>query len=278
MTRPGGPEATLRVRGRRIAYQYRPGEPGRVPLVLCNGIGSSMELFDPLVAALDPGRPVLRFDVPGIGGSARPVLPYTYHQLALAMRGLLERLGHGGRGAKADVLGISWGGGLAQQFAFQYPRYCRRAVLVATSTGVAMVPATPGVLGRMLTPRRHRDPEYARSIAGDIYGGSARRDPAGTVKVLHSSMRATPVRGYLYQMAAIGCWTSLPWLPMIRQPTLVLAGDDDPIIPSINGSIMSRLLPRGELHRYPGGHLAVLTEPELLAPVIDEFLDRGTLA
>jgi poly(3-hydroxyalkanoate) depolymerase len=261
---------SITVRGRQLAFTHNTGDPGRVPLIMCNGIGSSMELFDPLVAHLDPGRPVVRFDVPGIGGSARPKLPYVYHQLALAMRALLGELGY----RSADVLGISWGGGLAQQFAFQYPRFCRRSVLVATATGMCMVPAGPRVLGRMLTPRRHRDPDYALSIAGDIYGGSARRDPGGTVKVLHSSMRATPIRGYLYQLAAIGCWTSLPWLPMIRQPTLVLAGTDDPIIPSINGSIMAGLLPRGELHQYAGGHLAVLTEPDELAPVIDEFLDR----
>lgn len=270
--RPNPASDVMTVRGRRIAYTHDPGVRGRVPLVMCNGIGSSMELFDPLVAQLDPSRPVVRFDVPGIGGSDTPKLPYVYQQLASAMRGLLNNLGY----SRADVLGISWGGGLAQQFSFQYPRYCRRSVLVATATGLWMVPATPKVLGRMMTPRRHRDPEYARNIAGSIYGGSARRDPEGTVNVLHSSMRATPVRGYLYQLAAIGSWTSLPWLPMIRQPTLVLAGDDDPIIPSINGTIMARLLPRGELHRYSGGHLALLTEPERLAPVIDEFLDRGS--
>jgi len=264
------PTSTVTVRGRKLAYHHRAGDPGRVPLVLCNGIGASMEMFDPFVAALDPGRPVLRFDVPGIGGSAKARLPYLYQNLALAIRALLKRLGY----ARADVLGISWGGGLAQQFAFQYPRVCRRMVLVATGTGMWMVPARPRVLGRMLSPRRHRDPEYARSIAGDIYGGSARADPASAVSALHHSMRATPVQGYVYQLAAIGCWTSLPWLPLIRQPALILAGDDDPIIPGVNATIMSRLLPRATLHRYRGGHLALLTESHELAPIIDRFLDQ----
>jgi poly(3-hydroxyalkanoate) depolymerase len=269
--RPPPDGGTVTVRGRRLAYLHDRGAPGRLPLVLCNGIGASMELFHPLVAQLDPGRPVVRFDVPGIGGSARPRLPYVYHQMAMAMRALLERLGY----SRADVLGISWGGGLAQQFAFQYPAFCRRAVLVATATGAWMVPARPKVLARMLTPRRHRDPDYALSIAGDLYGGSARHSPEATVDALHSSMRATPIRGYLYQLAAIGSWTSLPWLSLIRQPTLILAGDDDPLIPPVNGAIMARLLPRGELHRYAGGHLALLTEPDRLAPVIDDFLDRA---
>jgi poly(3-hydroxyalkanoate) depolymerase len=265
----GRPE-TVTIRGRTLAYRHRPGEPGRLPLVLCNGIGSSMELFDPLVAELDPGRPLIRFDVPGIGASPQPRMPYILHQLALAVRNLVTRLGY----QRADVLGISWGGGLAQQIGFQHPRFCRRLVLVATGTGAWMVPARPRVLARMITPRRHRDPDYARSVAGEIYGGSARQDPDGTVAALHHALQAPPVRGYLYQLAATACWTSLPWLPTIRQPALVLVGDDDPIIPHVNGVLMSRLLARGELHTYPGGHLTLLTEPHQLAPVIDRFLDR----
>jgi poly(3-hydroxyalkanoate) depolymerase len=260
----------MSVRGRTLGYRHHPGAPGRMPLVLCNGIGSSMELFDPLLARLCPERPLILFDVPGIGASPQPRLPYSLHQLALAVRTLVARLGY----PRADVLGISWGGGLAQQIAFQHPRFCRRLVLVATGTGACMIPARPRVLARMLTPRRHRDPDYARSIAGEIYGGSARHDPERAVAALHHSLTATPRLGYAYQLAAAAFWTSLPWLPAIRQPALVLVGDDDPIIPPTNGVLMARLLARGELHTYPGGHLTALTEPDQLAPVIERFLDQ----
>jgi poly(3-hydroxyalkanoate) depolymerase len=260
----------MRVGLRTLAYRHRPGRAGAVPLVLCNGIGSGMELFAPLLAELSPDRPLIRFDVPGIGASPQPALPYILHELAFAVRTLTERLGY----RRADVLGISWGGGLAQQIAFQHPRFCRRLVLVATGTGGCMVPARPSVLARMITPRRHRDPEYARDIAGDLYGGTARDEPERAVSALHRSLSATSRRGYAYQLLSAGMWTSLPWLPTIRQPALVLAGDDDPIIPNINGRIMARFLGRGELHRYRGGHLALFTEPAQLAPVIEEFLDR----
>lgn len=242
-----------------------------MPLLLCNGIGSSMELLDPLVAVLDPGRPLIRFDVPGIGASPPATLPYVLYQLAHAVRALVARLGY----QHADVLGISWGGALAQQIALQHPRFCRRLVLVATGTGCAMIPARPKVLARMLTPRRHRDPDYACSVAGEIYGGSARREPERAVAALHHSLHATPVRGYAYQLVSAGFWTSLPWLAAIRQPALVLVGDDDPIIPHVNGVLMARLLGQGELHTYPGGHLTLLTEPHQLAPVIERFLDRA---
>jgi poly(3-hydroxyalkanoate) depolymerase len=268
-TRAGTRAGSVVVRGRRLTYLHDPGAAGRVPLMMCGGIGSSMHLFDPLVRELDPARPVVRFDVPGIGGSGQPRLPYTYAQLALAVRGLLRELGYV---KQTDILGISWGGGLAQQFAFQNPRFCRRSVLVATATGACMIPANPRVLARMLTPRRHRDPDYARRIAGDLYGGEARENPEAAVRLLHGAPTATPVRAYLYQLGAIATWSSLMWLPLIRQPTLVLAADDDPIIRSINGTIMSTLLPHGELYRYPGGHLTLLTNPATLAPVIENFL------
>jgi poly(3-hydroxyalkanoate) depolymerase len=266
-----GPEI-MSVRGRALAYRHRPGAPGRVPLLLCNGIGASMDLFDPLVAWLRPERPLIRFEVPGIGASPSPGVPYLLHQLAFTVRTLVARLGYD----RVDVLGISWGGGLAQEIALRHHRFCRRLVLVATGTGACMIPARPRVLARMLTPRRHRDPDYARSIAGEIYGGSARHDPRRAVAALHHSLHAPQVLGYLYQLASAALWTSLPWLPAIRQPALVLVlvGADDPIIPHANGVLMARLLGRGELHTYSGGHLTLLTEPHQLAPVIERFLDR----
>ena len=177
-----------------------------------------------------------------------------------------------------DVLGISWGGSLAQQIAFQYPRRCRRLVLVATSTGSLMIPARPRVLAHMTSPRRHRDPAHALRIAGDVYGGALREQPELAEQVtrpLGESGSAVPgpsSRGYLYQLMAGAGWTSLPWLPLIRQPTLILAGDDDPIIPLANARIMAALLPNARLRVYPDGHLGLLTRSDELVPIVSEFL------
>ncbi|MFY9778617.1 MAG: alpha/beta fold hydrolase, partial [Trebonia sp.] len=79
-------------------------------------------------------------------------------------------------------------------------------------------------------------------------------------------------RGYLYQLTASAGWTSLPVLRLIRQPTLILAGDDDPIIPLANGRLMAALLPDARLHVYPDGHLGLLTRAAELAPVVSDFL------
>jgi poly(3-hydroxyalkanoate) depolymerase len=262
----------LAVRGRVLRVAVRNGDPGLPPLLLCNGIGASLELLQPFVDALDPRREIIRFDLPGIGGSPLPVVPYHLATLAPMLSGLLDRLGH----RRADVLGISWGGGLAQQFALQRPGRVRRLVLVATGTGSVMVPARPRVLRHMLTPRRHRDPAYAVRVAGEIYGGGLRADPSRARELLHAATQAGPRRGYYYQLLAGAGWTSLPLLPLIRHPTLVMAGDDDPIIPLINARIMHRLIPGSELHVYRGGHLDAIADPGRLAPVVEAFLTAQT--
>jgi poly(3-hydroxyalkanoate) depolymerase len=270
---PAGREyvRTVAAGGRTLRVSVRPGtDPSIPPLLLMNGIGASLEVLQPFVDAVDARRSVVRFDVPGVGGSPRPVVPYTLATFSPVVAGMLGRLGFDGQ---VDVLGLSWGGGLAQHFAVQYRHRVRRLVLVATATGSLMVPADPRVLARMLTPRRHRDPGYARSIAGEIYGGTMRAHPERAAHVLHSHTRLGPRRGYYYQLAASTGWSSLPFLKLIRQPTLLVMGDDDPIIPEVNARIMARLLPDARLHLYEGGHIALITEPDRLAPVIEEFLD-----
>jgi poly(3-hydroxyalkanoate) depolymerase len=254
--------------GRAIRVAVREGTPGWPPLLLCNGLGASLELLQPFADALDPRRTVIRFDMPGIGGSPAPVIPYHLGTLPSLLAGLLDRLGC----QQADVLGISWGGGLAQQFALSRPGRVRRLVLVATGPGALMVPGRPRALARMLSPRRYRDPGHAARIAGDLYGGSARKDPALAQDLLHATTRLGPARGYYYQLLSGLGWTSLPLLPGLRPPTLILAGDDDPIIPVVNARIMHRLIPRSDLHIYHGGHLELAAHPERIAPVVEAFL------
>ena len=260
----------LTVGRRRLRVAVRPGtDPGRPPLLLCNGIGASLDLLEPFVDELDPAIEVIRFDPPGVGESPVPPLPYPFIALARLAGRLLRVLGHD----RFDALGISWGGGLAQQLALQNPRRCRRLVLVATATGMLMVPARPRVLLRMATPRRYWDAGYARSIAGDIYGGTLRSRPDFVQQLILDFERPASGRAYLYQLASGAGWTSLPFLPLIRQPTLILAGDDDPIIPLINAQVMARLLPAARLHTYPDGHLGLLTMKSELARLVNEFLD-----
>jgi len=260
------------VLGHQVRVSVRPGTGPGPPLVICNGIGASLDLLDPFVDAVDPRIEVVRFDVPGTGGSPTPRLPYNFPLLACLLVRLLDQLGYD----QFDILGISWGGGLAQQVAFQHPRRCRRLVLVSTATGALMIPANPWVLGKMVTPRRYRDPDYTTSVAAQLYGGRLRAEPDLARTLLHQHSRVGSPCGYLLQLLAGAGWTSLPALPFLRQPTLILAGSDDPIIPLANARIMARLLPDATLHIYDDGHLGLLTQAHQLAPLITDFLLNHT--
>ena len=258
----------LTVLGHEIRAAVRPGtEPGP-PLLLCNGIGASLDLLQPFVDALNPRIGVVRFDVPGVGGSPNPRLPYSFALLTVGVGRMMSLLGFD----EYDVLGISWGGGLAQQIAFQQPRRCRRLVLVSTATGSLMIPASPSVLRKMVTPQRYRDADYAVQVAAELYGGRMRDRPDDVRRLMHAQSRVGSRRGYLLQLLAGAGWSSLPALPLIRQPTLILAGADDPIIPLVNARIMARLLPHARLHVYDDGHLGLVTSADTLAPLIADFL------
>jgi poly(3-hydroxyalkanoate) depolymerase len=262
-------EGLLSVLGQQIRVNVREGTG--VPLVLCNGIGASLEVLDPFVDQLNPDTPVVRFDVPGSGGSPNSPLPYGFPYLAVVLGRLLRKLGIVGQ---VDILGLSWGGALAQQFAFQNPRRCRRLILVSTGTGAIMVPGRPSVLAKMVTPRRFLDHEYAASIAGEIYGGTVRDDPSTVKRLFDRQLMAGSRVGYLHQLLAGAVWTSVFALPIVRQRTLILAGLDDPIIPVVNARIMGRLLPHATVHLHAGGHVDLITNAAELAPVIESFRDQ----
>jgi poly(3-hydroxyalkanoate) depolymerase len=272
---PTGPATgdLVRVRGRALRVVVRrPVGPARHhPLLICNGIGATLDLLDPFVAALAPGREVIRFDPPGIGGSPDPALPYHLTTFAPAVGDLVGELGH----ERVDVLGWSWGGQLAQQLAVGRRAQVRRLVLVATGTGALMVPAAPRVLARFLDPRPPLDPAAARALAAELYGGTVRTHPeraAAALAAIGDALRRYR-RGYFAQLWAGAGWTSLPVLNLIRAPTLVLAADDDPIIPRTNAAILRRGIRGAQLHHHPGGHLAIVTEADLLAPIVERFLD-----
>jgi poly(3-hydroxyalkanoate) depolymerase len=268
---------TVAVDGRllRVAVrpaQRAPGQPARPALLLINGIGASLELLEPFTVLVDPAVEVIRFDPPGVGGSAQAPGPYRFTGLCRLIARLLTELGHD----QVDVLGISWGGAVAQHFAMFQRSRCRRLVLVATATGAVMVPAKPSVLAHMITPRRYLDRGYLQRVAGGIYGGSARDDPATVAAVMHGGNlgrnRVGASRGYVYQLAAGAAWTSVPFLRWLRQPTLILSGDDDPLIPLANARLLHLLIPDSRLHVYHGGHLELIIAAAELAPLVNDFL------
>jgi poly(3-hydroxyalkanoate) depolymerase len=247
-------------------------EAGRsdVPsLLLFNGIGASLELIEPFAAAMEEiGIATIAFDAPGAGGSKAPILPYRLPRLARLAEHLLRELGVAGA---VDVLGVSWGGALAQQFTYQYPQRCRRLVLAATSAGAVMVPGKLKALSKMASPRRYVDRQYMRKIGGQLYGGRLRNEPE-LMKDYAALLSPPSGRGYVWQLLAVTGWTSIFWLRRIRQKTLVMMGRDDPIVPVVNGHILTRLIPNARLYTIDDGHLFLVTRAAEVAPVIRDFL------
>jgi poly(3-hydroxyalkanoate) depolymerase len=254
------------IEGRTLRVGVRPSQKTQPPLLLFNGLGANIELIEPFLDALD-GPEAIIFDVPGVGSSPAPWRPYRPCMLARLSARLLDQLGYD----QVDVLGVSWGGAIAQQFAFQHTRRCRRLVLAATSPGHLMVPGKLTVLLKMATPRRYKDPDYMKRVAGNIYGGALRSSPELAGKHLRH-VRWSSDYGYYLQLIAGFGWSSLPWLRLLAQPTLVMAGTDDPIVPLANGRILAKLIPNARMVTIDDGHLFLVTNARQSANLVSEFL------
>jgi poly(3-hydroxyoctanoate) depolymerase len=254
----------FRIRGLRIHAQIcGEGEP----LLLYSGIWGEVGLWERLLPHL-PGLQTIAFDPPGIGRSQMPRFPQTMWALADFGNAVLDELGL----ESAHVLGASFGGAVAQQMAFSHPRRVRRLVLASTSFGGFVMPGNLEALWHFIHPDAYH-PERLERVAGTMFGGRLRSEPE-LVRSMHVK-RPTDTLAALYRMAPLIGWTSLPWLWGIRQPTLVIAGDDDPITPLINHRVIAMLMPRATLRVVKGGgHLVLLDSAEQVGPVITSFL-RG---
>jgi poly(3-hydroxyalkanoate) depolymerase len=257
---------TIDVGGQLLSVAIKHGSQERPPLLLFNGINANWQLAKPFLSELNDTAAIV-FDIPGVGGSPLPKIPYRPATMARLGANLVRQLGYD----RVDVAGVSWGGGLAQEFAYRVPKMCRKLVLAATSPGAIMVPGNPSTLIKMVTPRRYLDKGYMHRIAGELYGGALRDNPA-LIEPHTNAMTGGSHLSYVLQLAAMAGWTSLPWLWRLRQPTLVLMGRDDPIVPLVNGRILAGLIRNAHLRVIDDGHMFLLTSAAECARLIEEFL------
>ena len=256
----------LAVDGLTIRTARRQSETGGAPLVIFNGIGASFEMMLPFMDAI-PDADIVTFDAPGAGKSAAPPFPWRFSAYARVAARVMDEYGLD----SANLVGVSWGGALAQEFVRRYPDRVDKLVLGVTSPGHIMFPGKPSAVLRMSNPRRYIDPDYMKRIAGDLYGGKMRTNRLSAEE--YAGLMSPPSRrGYYYQVMAGWGWSSLPWLSRIRQPTLVIQGEDDPIIPVANGSLLARLIPDASLMVVDCGHLCMLTRARRVGATVTRFL------
>jgi poly(3-hydroxyalkanoate) depolymerase len=190
--------------------------------------------------------------------------------LAAVVGGLLDELNH----SQVDVLGYSFGGAVAQQFAHHFPERVRRLILAATTAGAVSVPGSPQALVHMLSPLRYRSPQYMLRAVPQIAGGRIAHDPELLRQHASDRLARPPtIWGYHSQLYAIAGWTSALWLSRLHQPTLILAGEEDPLVPVANAHFLAWRIPNARLHVVRGaGHLLLIDQPEETANIISDFL------
>jgi poly(3-hydroxyalkanoate) depolymerase len=240
------------------------------PLLLITGIGAHLDMWAPFARHAGE-RELIAFDPPGAGLSQRPRLPLRMGSLAEVVRALLDEL----RLERVDVLGYSWGGGLAQELARRAPDRVRRLVLCATGPGLGGTPPRPLAALLLATPARYYHPRLLALTVPHIAGGRMAREPGVLAAHADQRLRRPPdPLGYAYQLYAAAGWSSLPWLKRLPHPTLVVAGDQDPSVPLRNARLLAARVPDARLHVVKdGGHLFLLDEPENVAGTIRAFLD-----
>ena len=202
--------------------------------------------------------------------SKSPVLPYRIGHIADVARRVLDELGV----ERADVLGYSLGGAVAQQLAYRQPERVRRLILVSSSCGIGQIPGPLRSAFAVMTPARHYTKTAYRAAMRLVGLAPAERNSAA-IKALMGDWHqgaAPTMRGYTLQMTAFSAFHSLPWLHRVTQPTLVVSGTHDNLMPIANSAVLAAYLPDARLHVVQGWGHYLLFDPASGAPAaIAEF-------
>ncbi|MHB8574789.1 MAG: alpha/beta fold hydrolase [Dehalococcoidia bacterium] len=244
-----------------------------IPLLVINGFGaSSYGLRPEFVEGLARSFRVITFDNRGAGDSDKPDAPYSIAQLADDAAGLLEATGID----RAHVMGISMGGMIAQEVALRHQRKVLGLVLGCTNCGAPnSIAAEPEILNLLMIPedmdpreavRRSRPASYTPEFIaanGDLLDAIMERSLA----------HPTPLYARNRQMMAIREWNSHDRLDQITAPTLIIAGDQDVLVPPGNANILHERIKGSRLHIIPGAaHVFPGSHPEETVRSVTEFL------
>jgi pimeloyl-ACP methyl ester carboxylesterase len=272
------PEVDLH--GQRVSYA-REGEGPAI--VLIHGITSSSRTWRAVIGPLAEQHTVIAPDLLGHGRSGKPRGDYSLGAYASGVRDLLGVLGV----PKATVVGHSLGGGIAMQFAYQFPERLDRLVLVDSGglgsevslvLRAATLPGAEVVLPLMFSPLTRRAGRLIGRGLGRV-GLKADANVTGLAEGLDSLGDADARRAFVHTARSVidprgQRVDARDRLYLSRDvPTMLVWGSKDPIIPLEHGRRAHELMPHSRLEVFPGaGHFPFNDDPERFAEVLGDFI------
>jgi len=270
------PTTTVDVDG--VPFSYRQvGAEGGVPLVLLHHLTAVLDDWDPAVIdGLAAERHVIAFDNRGVGGSGGTT-PDNVEAMAADAVAFLEALGLG----TVDLLGFSLGGMVAQVVAQQRPDLVRRLILAGTAPaggkgGAGAAELLQSAVQQASAEGRH--PKHILFFSPTPTSQAAANVFLGRLDERTQQDRDTPVSNETIgaQLTALAKWeqgTSPAGLATVAQPVLVVNGDEDIMLPTINSFELAQLLPNAQLSIYPdSGHGGIFQHHALFVEQTLEFL------
>lgn len=257
-----------------IYYEtYGEGEP----LILIMGLGGSLEWWFLQIPALSQHYRVVAFDNRGSGRSDKPDIPYTMEMMAKDTIGLMDVLDI----PSAHIFGISMGGMIAQHIALLYPQKVKTLILGATtcggSHGVSPDPESMKVLFDLERMQQLPSEERFREMLPFIFSHEFIESSRSVLQELavRMSQHITPPHGYMRQAQAIMGHDTYGRLPQVKVPTLVIAAEEDRIVPVENSRIIASRIPGAELVVFKkAGHGFNIELADEVNRVVLDFLRR----
>ena len=245
------------------------------PVLLINGLGANLEMWGPAQERLSQTARTIAFDAPGMGRSRTSLVVLPHPAYAAMICRLLDAL----EVDRCDVIGYSFGGTVAQQFARQAPDRVRRMALVGTSCGWGSIPPTARAMALIATPLRYYSRRVLEQTNHLLDGGSSDRESYARRAQAAARLQYPPsLTGYTQQLIAGATWSSLHWVSTLRPPVLVLAGGEDRIVPPANGALLSHLLFESRLHVLPEeGHLMLFDQESRAHDLLADFFSTPAL-
>jgi len=242
------------------------------PVVLIMGLRRNTEWWYCQIPTLSKHFKVLAFDNRGAGRTEKPKLDYSIRLFADDTAGLIESLGM----KKAHILGLSMGGYIAQELAINYPHIVKSLILACTGPGGERAVLMSSERLKKFTANDGLPPEQILRKDMDIYFSDKfiTEHPEKISEFIEISLRYyQPPDAFERQFAACLKHDTFKHLKHITMPTLIMSGDDDPLVPPENSQILKELIPHAELILFPGKrHCFFIEEPEKFNQTVTSFL------